>query len=254
MADLRSLVIKEFSSPSAQRRFREMADQGLWDSEMHFVEKYFTNSRARVLDLGCGTGRTTIPLVQRNFDVIGVDLTPAMIETAVEIAAEKDLTIKYEVGDATRLHYPDGFFDYVLFSNQGWTQIPGRKNRLAALGEIRRVLKSGGIFIFTTHQRAGVRRWTPFWIKQAFRFYVLKRLGFAIPEMDFGDRFFNRDSTDDRRTYANRQYIHIPTLHEVKSVLEKAGFALLEVNGSMQISRDDVRKYPPVFFVCEKSA
>src|SRR3989344_2013968 len=183
MKDISAHIISQFSLTAAQEFYIRKAEEGLWPSEEAVILKYFKQG-ATILDLGCGTGRTTIPLFHMRYNVIGVDVTPAMIENATKIAEKKGFFIKYQVGDATNLRFADNIFDGVFFSNQGWTQIFGKENRLTAFREIHRVLKPKGYFLFTTH----VRKWrgfTFFWFWQWVKLHILKPFGFPIDEEEW---------------------------------------------------------------------
>ncbi|VVB75077.1 Ubiquinone/menaquinone biosynthesis C-methyltransferase UbiE [uncultured archaeon] len=249
--DLKKLMIDSFGSEGAQKRYTMLAEGGLWDAEKLIINKYF-KKKGVLLDLGCGTGRTTIPLQKMGFDVIGVDIVPEMIQTARELARSKGMKLNYRVGDATELKFKDNTFDYVLFSNQGWTHIPGRDDRQKALKEILRVLKKGGIFVFTTHKRTYSGEYIPFWIKQGVKQFILKPIGVKIKEIDFGDRFYFKESGDREITYKKSQYIHVPAVGEVIKEIIKSGFELVEVNSTLQPHNKTPLKYPPAFFVCKK--
>jgi SAM-dependent methyltransferase len=121
--------------------------------EEDVVSRYFLPGR-RVLDLGCGYGRTTVSLKRRGYDVVGVDIVDRMIESAR--LAHPD--IDYRVMDACALDFPDESFDYVLFSFNGLDCILPESRRLKAMMEIRRVLKPGGTFVFSSHN------WLPYLI------------------------------------------------------------------------------------------
>lgn len=250
MKDLRQQVIRQFGLPAAQAFYVARAEAGLWPSEEIIIKRYFPRG-ANVLDLGCGTGRTTIPLFQMGYTVIGVDITPEMVANAKRIVEAKGLAIPYEAGDATALRFPDASFDCVLFSNNGWTQIPGRAERIQALQEIRRVLKPNGYFIFTAH----VRRWngfTLFWLAQFIKQFLLKPLGFRVDEEEWGDRFFSKEtSAHDDLPHYEKQYIHIPSVAETKHAITRAGFAL-EYYEQSHIIAHEHGPHSPMFYVCRK--
>ena len=66
-------VAKLFGEDEVQKGYIEEAGKGLWIGEEIMIKKYFTKKRAKILDLGCGTGRTTIPLKKKGFNVVGID-------------------------------------------------------------------------------------------------------------------------------------------------------------------------------------
>lgn len=72
----------------------------------------------RVLDLACGTGRHSRELRQRGFEVVGVDISPELLEMAEREAADEKLEIEFVEADLRRLDFKDEF-DLVLSLNDG---------------------------------------------------------------------------------------------------------------------------------------
>ena len=121
---------------------------GLWKSEKYVFQKYI-NKTNRILDLGCGTGRTTFPLYKLGYkDILGIDLTPEMIQRAKELNDYFQTKIEFEIGDARDLIYPDSNFDVVIFSFNGLMSVPIQVNRSKAILEINRVLLSWPKYLY----------------------------------------------------------------------------------------------------------
>ena len=108
----------------------------------------------RILDVGTGTGFFAILLSQAGQRVEGIDLTPAMLSEAQEVAAQRGLSIVFREMDAQALDYPDESFDVVLSRNLTWTLPEPEK----AYREWFRVLKPGGWLLnFDADYAANVR-------------------------------------------------------------------------------------------------
>ena len=93
-------MIPEQSHESALQRMMDMANAGKEDT---------------VLDVACGPGLVTMAFAPEVKQVTGIDITPAMVDRAKQLATEKDVqNVNFETGDVTQLPYPDQSFSIVL--------------------------------------------------------------------------------------------------------------------------------------------
>src|SRR5918996_5288462 len=113
------------------------------------VDRLEPGPGVRWLDLACGTGAVAERAAAAGASVVGVDLAPALIETAKDRARERGLEIEYLVGDVERLELTDASFDAVS-STCGVMFAPDHE---AVAGELARVTRPGG--------RIALANWTP---------------------------------------------------------------------------------------------
>jgi ubiquinone/menaquinone biosynthesis C-methylase UbiE len=104
------------------------------------------SSSAKVLDIGCGTGRLIIPLQQMTqTEVYGLDLSAEMLAQAQ--GKEGAEVIRWILGDAQALPFPDRFFDCTFMC----LVLHHIEDKARAISEMYRVLKPGGrSLIWTT--------------------------------------------------------------------------------------------------------
>ena len=106
----------------------------------HCVERLAPVSGEHVLDVATGTGWTSRRVAARGSTVTGVDISEGMLNAAKEIAAERNLKIDYQIGDAEALPFDDAEFDAVV-STFGAMFAPDRS---AVAAELARVCRKGG--------------------------------------------------------------------------------------------------------------
>ncbi len=192
---------------------------GLWKSEEYVINKYF-NKDDKIIDIGCGTGRTTFELYTRGYNnIVGLDLSKDMLKKAREINKKLKFIIEFKEGNALNMNFKDKNFDSALFSFNGLMQIPKKENRLKALKEIKRVLKPKGIFIFTTHDRDRGEEFKEFWKNEQEKWekgIQDKRL------YEYGDRITTSKNNN------QELFIHLPNHKEVVNLIKEAGFNLIE--------------------------
>lgn len=69
-----------------------------------------------ILEIACGTGRFTVMLAEQGADVVGLDISAAMLHQGRAKAQRAELagTLEFLRGDAGRLPFPDDHFDTVI--------------------------------------------------------------------------------------------------------------------------------------------
>ncbi len=121
--------------------------EGLKDEEVALVERYLDPS-VPTLDAGTGGGRIPRALHARGFGALtGFDFTPELVAAAS--ASDPSDAIRFDVADATDLPYEDGSFGQALYLQQIVCTIDDEAGRRAALSEAARVLRPGGLALFS---------------------------------------------------------------------------------------------------------
>lgn len=124
----------------------------LTSCERMLFETYIKPGSA-ILDLGVGGGRTTAYLAQRASRYVGVDYAAAMISAC----QAKFPGLEFVVADAADLSaFSDNSFDVAVFAFNGIDYVVPQHARRACFKHLHRMLKPGGVLIFSSHNARAV--------------------------------------------------------------------------------------------------
>ncbi|MFH0931465.1 MAG: methyltransferase domain-containing protein [Candidatus Zixiibacteriota bacterium] len=215
-------VAEKFNQEEEVNLHSDDVADGFEDWERDFVEEFMTK-KGKVLDIGCGAGREAIALAKLGFDVVGIDIASKMVEKAKENARKENLSIKFEVKRVIELDYPDRTFDYILFSRAIYSFIPTRKLRVKVLKSIKRILKKGGLAVFSAYIVTSfptLKHYSSFIFRKVFALLLGK--GFSS---EFGDIRTKKVSEVDS---AGRCFCHFfSNPEEIKDEIKESGLSLV---------------------------
>ena len=153
--------------PAQARIYREAPElyervhysHGEAEDEVRALLSWFKVKRARVLDLGCGTGVHAVLLARRGFSVTGLDISPAMLKLARKRGKGLDGLSFVEADIEADDLQGYGVQDLVMGLGNTISHLP-RHSLLGLFGKLRRVIAPGGTLVFNALYWSSERRRT----------------------------------------------------------------------------------------------
>ena len=121
------------------------------NGECDFIEQEISfNKSVKILDVGCGTGRHSIELSKRGYNITGIDLSDSLLAKAREKAEKQDLRIDFLKYDARNLPFKNEYDLVIMLCEGAFPLMETDEMNYEILKNATKSLKEGGKVIFTT--------------------------------------------------------------------------------------------------------
>jgi len=202
--------------------------------ECDFIEQEIGRDKSlKIIDIGCGTGRHSIELAKRGYQVTGIDLSESQLKRAQEKANEAGVAICFQKHDARNLPFKGEFDLAIMLCEGGFSLMETDEMNFAILKNATKALKNGGKLIFTTLNGL----FPLFHSVKEFYESVAKEgqaevKGCTFDLMTFRDHntvVFEDDSGNKRELTCNERY-YVPS--EIRWLLKTLGFKNIGIFGA----------------------
>jgi 2-polyprenyl-3-methyl-5-hydroxy-6-metoxy-1,4-benzoquinol methylase len=119
--------------------------------EVAFIESEIGFDKSKkILDIGCGTGRHSIELAKRGYNVTGIDFSDSQLERAKELAEKVGVNVEFIKRDARELDFSNCFDLVIMICEGAFPLMETDEMNFKILQNAADALKNGGKIIFTT--------------------------------------------------------------------------------------------------------
>jgi SAM-dependent methyltransferase len=222
-------------------RTMEKVEPKIIRKECDFIEDRLGLEKGAVmLDLACGAGAHAVELSSRGYNVVGYDLSLAMLARAQDEALDRGQRINFLQGDMREMAFEEAF-DGIYCWNMSFGYFDDEKN-VEVLTRVRRGLRQGGMFLLDVSNRDYIcpRQPSLVWFEGD---------GCVCMDEMHVDFFTSRLRVkrtvmfEDGRAKECDYGIRLYGLHELGKMLHETGFKVVEVTGHPA--------HPGVFFGSE---
>ena len=212
--------------------------------ECNFIEEEISyNKSSRILDIGCGTGRHSIELAKRGYNLTSVDLSDSQLERAKQKASEEKVKIDFRKADARELNFNNEFDLVIMLCEGAFPLMETDEMNYRILQNAAAALKEKGKLIFTTlnglfplfHSvkdfiTANSKEGNAVYEKNSFDLMTFRDYNTTVFEDDFGNK---------KELACNERY-YVPS--EITWMLKSLNFKKIDIFGSKlgAFSRKDI--------------
>ncbi|HEX6582054.1 MAG TPA: class I SAM-dependent methyltransferase [Thermoleophilaceae bacterium] len=236
-------------------RFTAHHDYELWTSGLLGLAYGHGLSGRRVLDAGCGTGKSFLPLLERGFEVTACDQSQAMLELAAAKAAGR---VTLHLSDLRTLE-PIGEFDLITCLDDVANYLTEPDDLTAALAGLAQNIRPGGLLLFDANTVASYRDFFSATAVVEEEGLVMVWRGLADDQFGAGDLaraaldIFSESRGCWSRTTSNHAQRHHPR-ETIERCIENAGLRCVAVYGqdpavNLEPELDELRHSKAIYLV-----
>jgi len=212
--------------------------------ECNFIEEEISyNKSSRILDIGCGTGRHSIELAMRGYNLTSVDLSDSQLERAKQKASEEKVKIDFRKADARELNFKNEFDLVIMLCEGAFPLMETDEMNYRILQNAAAALREKGKLIFTTlnglfplfHSvkdfiTVNTKEGNAVYEKNSFDLMTFRDYNTTVFEDDFGNK---------KELACNERY-YVPS--EITWMLKSLNFKKIDIFGSKlgAFSRKDI--------------
>lgn len=186
------------------------------EGEVDFLEKELDfNKDKKIIDIGCGTGRHSLELAKRGYNVTGIDLSESMISQAKRKKNEAGLDVNFQVKNALDLDYSKQFDLSIILCEGAFSLMEDDEKDYKILENAYNALKDNGKLILT--------------VLNAFKQITEENENLDLKTLR--EEFVLKvedDNGKEKTIHANQRYY---TPSEIKWILKDIGFNQIDIYG-----------------------
>jgi SAM-dependent methyltransferase len=245
---IRNGALVQAEHPWGDAQLASLYDVFAFDGDLPLYLELAREQGRRVLEVACGSGRVLVPLVRAGFDVVGIDVSPHMLELArakLDTPPTPAGRARFVQADMREFHVEPAEFDVAISAVKSLAYLTERDDQLRCLQTIAAHLRPGGLLaIDFLHPR-------PDWVGAAQgsmqddllqhvpdRGFTLSRVE-SVVSTDLARQIrvirSAYEVVDDRGNVVTKRFVEWPYRwtyrFEAEHLLERAGFRIQSVYG-----------------------
>ena len=237
--------------------WQEIADKGPTKQQIQFIKNNIKHSPQNwILDLGCGTGRHTIPLTKEGYNIIGIDTATNLLK----IAKQHTPQIHLIKADIQHLPFKEKTFTTALSIDNSFSYLPNEEAEIKSLKQLQKTLHQNATLIIDVFNYEQLKtkypphniknlKWLPlntlikhpntltqhlltFYTWQTYtNFYLLQKRTLNQKTQQLTDLWVTKNKTN-KKTHTFHHTTHIYKPNHLQNILSKTGFNTTHIYGN----------------------
>ena len=209
----------------------------------NILKKINIRPNSKILDLACGTGRHSIYLSKKGFDVVGIDKSKKNIITAKENENKKLIFFQQEMTKDINMRF-NAIFNF--FTSFGYVD---HKYNYDTIENISKNLKKGGLFIIDFLNQKIVRKNIVEYEEKN-----IENINFNIHRYIENNYIIKEISFKHNKTKYNfKERVMLLDLKDFENYFNKNNLKIIDIYGNYKLSSFDINKSPRLILISKKN-